>query len=583
MAKKKNIAISSEKKALAQKSIRVAFCASFTLLGLKRVFVERAAQLGIAADVYVNEYRYQEEILNDASALYQFAPDIVFLSVDTRTLLGDVFFTPHALGAITTDDAKTEWAAELLQPLERAIARLGARATVVVSNFEVPRHSPFGILESKQSFGIQEAVERLNQRLRELYRSMPNVFVFDYNGFVAQFGAAAVFDPKLYYLGDARIAASHLPQLADAYLAYVRPRLALSKKCIVLDLDNTLWGGILGEDGTHGIVLGPTPAGRPFWEFQKHLAALARRGIILAINSKNNLADVEKLWREHPHMVLKKNDFAAHRINWLDKASNMRSLAEELNIGLDSFVFIDDDPVNRQLIRALLPMVVVLDVPEDPALYPDMLTSRHEFHVLQLTDEDRERNAMYIADRQRKELKTSVGDFEDFLASLDLRIEVLPANETTIPRIAQLSGKTNQFNLMTRRYTEDDIRRFAKSSDHIVRAFRVIDRFGDYGITGVVVVRRAKSDWHIDEFLLSCRVLGKEVERAIMGHVLRDARAAKAKQVIGYFSPTPKNDPAKDFYSRVGFRAVRGGTKGVLRYSFRVGGKYKEPKFITIK
>jgi len=323
----------------------------------------------------------------------------------------------------------------------------------------------------------------------------------------------------MYYLADMRLDSRYMPDLCDAYLMYLKPFLSFIKKCIILDLDNTLWGGIIGEDGIGGIKLGPTPEGRPFMDFQKHLLSLFQRGVLLAIASRNNLEDALKAMREHPHMVLREEHFASMRINWDDKISNIKAIAEEINIGLDSMIFIDDDKTNRERVKKALPEVLVVDLPEDPALYARTLMEIDDFSTLQLTEEDRKRGEAYTAQRHRADLRKGA-DLSDYLESLKTVVKIGVANPATIGRIAQLTQKTNQFNMTTKRYLEADIVRKAESGHFLILSLGLKDKFEDMGIIGVAIVETAADAWRIDNFLMSCRAIGRKAEEAFLAGIL---------------------------------------------------------------
>jgi FkbH-like protein len=324
--------------------------------------------------------------------------------------------------------------------------------------------------------------------------------------------------------------------------------LSMAKKCLVLDLDNVLWGGIVGEDGLGGIKLGPTPEGSPFLEFQKCVLALYRRGVILAINSSNNPDDALEVFRKHPYMVLKEEHFASIRINWDDKISNMKSIAEEIDIGIDSLVFVDDSRVNRDLVRQALPEVTVIEIPQDPALYLKTLEEVRLFDSLQLTEEDKRRGQMYAEQRKRVEFQGVAGDITEYLKALDQVVTIENLSPLNLGRISQLSQKTNQFNTTTRRYLEGDIKKMADSGRFLIVGIKVQDKFGDSGLTGVAIVEKKPEAWRIDSFLLSCRVIGRKVEDALLAYIKDQARTAGAKALTGEFIPTKKNAPAKDFY-----------------------------------
>lgn len=567
-AKAGAIAKISNDSASDQGAFKIALLSSFTFSGMGKALKEACGQINVGAQIYIAGYnQYVQEILDKKSGLYSFNPDLVVLFIDAKTLLGDLNFLPYRL----SDEERKSWVVSQVDQMSRLVTSLSEKtaANIIFHNFEVPIYSPLGILENKQEFGIIESIGELNRCLRANYKKSNRVFLFDYDAFCARVGKENIFDPKMYYLGDIKLAVKHLPALAREYLSYIKPMLSKSKKCIVLDLDNTLWGGVVGEEGIEGIKLGPTPEGRPFWEFQKHLLALRERGILLAINSKNNSEDALKAIREHPYMVLKEEYFSAARINWTDKATNMKEIAKDLNIGMDSFVFIDDDKLNREMIKELLPEVQVVDLPDDSALYSWELSNINDFNLIQLTEEDKKRGEMYALEKKRDQLRSSVGDFDEFIRSLDLRISVLDANKFTIPRISQLTKKTNQFNLTTTRYEEKQIEEFAVSKNHIVKCYQVADKFGDYGITGVAIIKKKEKNWHVGTFLLSCRVLGKRVEFAVMSNLIETAKKNNIEMIFAEFIPTGKNKPAKNFYDDCGF-TILDKKEEAIRYKFNV-------------
>jgi FkbH-like protein len=341
-----------------------------------------------------------------------------------------------------------------------------------------------------------------------------------------------------------------------------------TKKCIVLDLDNTLWGGIIGEDGIEGIKLGNTAPGIEYLDFQRSLLGLYNRGIILAICSKNNYDDAIKVFQEHPFQILKEEHFAAMRINWQNKATNIAELAKEINIGLDSIVFFDDNPVERSIVSQAHPEVLVVDMPKNPRLYRETLENLEVFDVLSLTKEDMARGEMYAGKRKRAELETSMESIEDFLRTLEMKVRIKPVDDFDTPRVVQLIGKTNQFNLTTRRYTDAEVQKFREGDSSIVYSMAVTDKFGDEGVVGVVIVKQKNEDWWIDTFLMSCRVIGRSVETAMLAKIVKDARAQGASRIIGEYIPTKKNPPAAKVYEDHGFgmstETDEGGTRWTL-------------------
>lgn len=401
---------------------------------------------------------------------------------------------------------------------------------------------------------VAQAVEEYNDALYAMAESQKNVRVIDLNEFTSQYAASDLFDWKYYFIFQMGLN----PRLARDFQSWWSRKLdsiALKrKKCIVLDLDNTLWGGILGEEGVEGIQIGGDYPGKAFLYWQKALLELSKQGIILCINSKNNEADVLEAWEKNPFMVLRKEHFAAWKINWTDKATNMRALAEELNIGLDSMVFVDDNPTERALIRQELPMVAVPEFPEQPY---DLMTFYKQlvenyFQVYAITDEDLKKTAQYKANALRASAQAQFTNMEDYLRSLELVLTIREADEYSIPRIAQMTQKTNQFNLTTHRYTEADIRQLLVDGCRIWTV-GVKDKFGDSGLSGLMIVNRNDE---VDTLLMSCRVLGKGIEKAFVTSVFQQLQSEGRNRIIGIYIPTEKNGQVADFWPRMGFFAL---------------------------
>lgn len=319
------------------------------------------------------------------------------------------------------------------------------------------------------------------------------------------------------------------------------------KKCVVLDLDNTLWGGVIGEDGMEGIALSLAPPGNSFVAFQQALLDLYNKGIILAINSRNNEADAFEVIRNHPNQILKEHHFAAYRINWNDKASNIRELAKELNIGLDSMVFLDDDKTNREMVRALVPEVEVPELPESPKEYTKFLNSLDYFSTEVITDEDKMRGNLYVTERLRKEQEKAFTSKEEFLESLSLELSVFKNDNSCIPRLSQLTEKTNQFNTVKRPYSEEEIKAFIESENYDVYHASLSDSFGDHGVILFALVERKDEVWVIRSLLMSCRVFGRNVEDSFLSLLLENAKKEGVKELFIDSEYTDKNLPAREF------------------------------------
>jgi FkbH-like protein len=427
---------------------------------------------------------------------------------------------------------------------------------VVVQGFELPELPAAGLLDAQSAGGQSEAIGELNRALTGIAAKVGGVYVMDYDGLVARHGRRRWHDERRWLTARLPFAAEALAPLADAYLRALLPLSGRVVKALVVDLDNTLWGGVAGEDGLEGVRLGPEYPGAAHTALQRVLRALRARGILLAVASKNNEQDALAVLDGHPAMLLRSDDFATLRINWNDKAQSLREIADELNIGVDALAFVDDNPAERERVRLALPEVTVVELPGDPMGYATAVLECPAFERLSLTDEDRQRGRLYTEQRRRAELQRTTSSLEDFLRSLEMRMAMGPARPASLPRIAQLTQKTNQFNLTTRRYSEQEVRALAADTSARVYEVAVRDRFGDNGLVGVAVARREGPAWEIDSFLLSCRVIGRDVETAMLTRLADDARAAGATHLRGWFLPTRKNAPARDLYPSHGFRGV---------------------------
>ena len=552
-----------------KKNIKIALLSSFTMNGLAETLQVKCSKKNISCMTYLGSYdQYNQEILSNDSKLYNFKPDLTFLFLDLDSFLGNFSFTPYSI----QNNSRESYVKKIIDAIINLIQKFKfySNSKLVISNFNIPKYSPYGIFETKSDFGYHEMIKNLNSKLMQEISQIDNVYLYDFNQFIHFHGEKNIIDLHKVLIGDIRISLKYLPYLATDLMGYVIGLLGLSKKCIVLDLDNTLWGGIIGEDGFDNIRLGPQSPGNAYVEFQKYLLALSQRGIILAINSKNNHNDAIKVIREHPYMILREENFACIKINWNDKVSNMKEIAIELNIDLDSFVFFDDDPINREFVKMALPQVTTIDLPQDPVQYTTILCSLNEFNTLTITSEDSKRSKMYVEQQKRIDFQSSVSNLDDFLKQLEIKITIKNVNESTIPRISQLTLKTNQFNLSTKRYQEDEIRKLAMDDVYVVGCIQVEDKFGDNGITGAYVVRKDNpKEWTIDTFLLSCRVMGREVEKEMMGNIIQQAKKEGILKLKSQYVETTKNIPCKNFLKDCGFQKKGNDWFYYLDHSFK--------------
>jgi len=443
--------------------------------------------------------------------------------------------------------------------------------------FEVPLYPSKGVFDLQREGGQLAVVRELNDFVRDVLRRNRNCYFVDMDLLLRLEGGRQFYDKRFWHIGRAPYSKRALQSIAFEDFKFIRALKGKNKKCLVLDCDNTLWGGIVGEDGLSGIRLSKTYPGSGYYELQRRILELYCQGIILAICSKNNEGDVWEVFEKHPDMLLKKSHVATAQINWKDKASNLQQIALDLNIGLDSLVLLDDSEFETNLIRQKLPEVEVIYLPKGKAVeYANILASCGLFDSLTISREDKRRGTMYKAETERKNLKAQITDMESYYRTLEMVVDIRFATELDIPRVAQQTQRTNQFNLTTRRYSEDDIKCFEESPDDDVLTVQLSDIFGDLGIVGTCIVRYEERTAVIDTFLLSCRALGREVEDVFILHILNQARRRGCRLVVGEYIKTRKNSQVESFYIKHGFREV-GDTKEKNRknfhYDLRMGTK----------
>ena len=410
---------------------------------------------------------------------------------------------------------------------------------------------------------LRVAIENYNKILFELSEQYQNLKVLDFSEFTSRYPVTELIDWKFYFISQMGLSAKLSKEFKAWYSKKLESIALKRKKCLVLDLDNTLWGGVLGEEGADGIQIGGDYPGKAFLYFQEALLELSRSGVILAVCSKNNEQDVLEAWDKNPFLLLKKDHFASYRINWADKATNIKEIAEELNLGLDSFVFVDDNPTERELIKQVLPMVSVPEFPAQPYDLPVFFKHLVEdyFKVYSITDEDKKKTQQYKANASRAQEQRNFGDFTSFLKSLDIQMTIEKANDFNIQRIAQMTQKTNQFNLTTQRYTDADIRQHLKNGWEIW-CLSVADKFGDNGITGCMMIKGNI----VDTLLLSCRILGKGIEYAFVKTIMKQYKEQWGSALNATYIPTAKNGQVADFFEKCGFDVLASDEDGAKHY-----------------
>jgi FkbH-like protein len=555
---------------------------SFTVEPAILLLRASAAISGIDLAVHVGDFNaYAQEILDAASALYQRSPDVVILAVQSRDIAPDLWYDFARMSRPQVAEAMERVTAAYRNWVKALRSRLAC--SMIIHSFEVPFRGNNGILDWQRGDGQTGVFCEINRQLHELPLEFPGVFVLDYNGLIGARGRDVWHNESAWITVRLPISADCLSTLASEWLRFLHPLTGKVCKAVAVDLDNTLWGGVVGEDGFHGIELGGDDPGVAYLNLQRALLDLHSRGVLLAICSKNNPAEALEVLEKHPDMLLRPSHFSAQRINWRDKVHNLREIAEDLNIGIDSMAFLDDNPAEREWVESQLPEVTVIDLPADPLSYERALRECPVFERLTISIEDSERGRYYDEQRLREGFKLKAESLEDYYRALEMRVAITAVNSRTLTRVAQLTQKTNQFNVTTRRYTETQIEELAAQPDCYVDAVRVLDRFGDNGIVGVMITRAGEIVHEIDTLLLSCRVIGRTVESAMLSFLALRAREQGASWLRGEFLESKKNAPARDLYPSHGFRYIDEAAAGPYWELDLMAGGIDSPSWLRVE
>jgi FkbH-like protein len=534
---------------------KVAILRSFTIETSIPFLKALAALHGIELMVRVGEFNsYSQEVIEPNSWLYDFDPDIIILAVQTRDLAPALWVGTLDSSVQASEDHLQE-SVSLFATLFKLL-RSRCAASVIVQNLELPIQMSAGIMDLRKSVSQSEIIRSINRALSLEALKYEGIYILDYDALVSRHGRAHWTDEKKWLASRAPVSSQCLIYLAKEYLKFIVPLCGRGAKALVIDLDNTLWGGIIGEDGIDGIKIGSECPGAPYLELQRTILSIADRGILLAICSKNNQIDAMEVLENHPAMLLRSKHFAATRINWNDKAQNLREIAMELNVGLDSIAFLDDNPAERQRVKLAIPEIIIVELPEDPMGYAAALRASPVFECLAITVEDRDRAKYYSDQRGRRQLESSSASIEEFYRSLEMRAEIVQVNTLTLTRFARLTQKTNQLNTTTRRYSENEILGMLGNPAWNLFGVRIVDRFGDNGIVGAIFMKKVGATAEIDTFLLSCRVIGRTVETTMLAHACGIATRSNCRWLTGWFLPTRKNVPAAKIYSDHGFSLI---------------------------
>jgi FkbH-like protein len=542
--------------------IRIGVVSNFTCDPIADLLRTLLVAEEIWPEMYLGDYnQFVGELMDSTSGLNRFAPRVTVCLLDEHFVF---------------DGVSRAWNAADLQPIldERAqlVESLAARHSqagsgiLVLNTIPLSRDRHDAVISYRGKAELSQAWRQFNAQLLSASVRHDTVLVVD-TDLVLQRLTADFRDPRLMHHAGMYMSLECLCAIGREIVSVVRAALGKTKKCLVLDLDNTLWGGVVAEDGVTGIALGGDVAGRPYVAFQETARALKEQGVLLAINSKND-SEVAGDAFKHPDMVLREDDFVKATINWRPKSDNLKELAASLNLGLDSFVFFDDERFERNLVKDQLPGVAVLDVPSDPSYYTRTLLANGWFTTMATTQEDLARTVAYRQQVQRDDLLNGAASFEDYLESLGITVNFVAPTEFNLPRLTQLNLRTNQFNMTTRRFQTGDMQSMAASPHFAILGVEASDKFGGYGLIGSVIVEKcqdsAHARWHIRNFLLSCRVLGRGIEVSVLRHVLAEAKRCGADFVRADYVPSAKNGKFKDFYSSNGFSLEAAGDETVI-------------------
>ena len=509
---------------------------------------------GLSIDIFDADYdQIDAQTLDGGSELYSFAPNAVLLVMCTEKLYEGFCSTPAEKRPSFADDTiariRMYWTL-ISEKLQTSILQF---------SFAYLNDGSMGNYALREPCAFSYQLSKLNFLLSQSAAENKGVYLVDINAIQGRLGTSLFKDDKLYYVAKMPFSLEALPHLAEQTVNMITALRGSIKKCVIVDLDNTLWGGVIGDDGLDGIEIGELGTGHAFSEFQLYLKELKRRGIILAVCSKNNEDTAKLPFEKHPEMVLRLDDFALFVANWQDKASNIRFIQQTLNIGMDSIVFLDDNPFERGVVRSLIPDITVPELPDDPALYLSYIRSLDLFETASFSSADADRTEQYRQEADRSALVAKFTSYDEYLRALEMSAQAAPFDKFHYPRIAQLTQRSNQFNLRTVRYTESEIESVANDDNHITRYYCLHDKYGDYGLISVVIMdKREDSSLFISEWLMSCRVLKRGMEEFIVNDIIHTASQCGCTKVIGEYIPSPKNAMVADLYERIGFEKCGG-------------------------
>ena len=547
--------------------LKIAYLSDFTIDTVVDYVTVAVSRIGMLCKSYIGLFnQYFQELAIPSTSLMQFNPDIILLALSPIGIFSEVVRNYSSL----TNKEKEEHLENTIKHIASCIAFAENRfsANILVTNFSIPSSYAAGIADPNSAFSELEFYNSLNRRLVDLVRQYNRVHIFDIARLIAYIGIEKSFDPKMYYLAKMYWSECLLPKVADEITRFIIGLKGKTKKCLVLDLDNTIWGGVVGEEGPLGVKCGlGDPESEAYYDFQYRIKALKNRGIMLSICSKNNYNDVLEVFEKRSEMPLHIDDFVALEVNWDNKHQNIINIAKDLNVGLDSIVFIDDNPVECSLVRQMLPQVKTYQLPQNHEQIPCFINQLIDFEKVTILYDDLNKTEQYHQNRERKKLKESVHDLKSFLYSLETEVYIRLAKIDDLPRIYQLFTKTNQFNLTTIRYAMSNIEEFLNNNIYNLTIVSVKDVFGDIGVVGLYLLKFEDDHAYIDSFIMSCRVMGRGLEIAIMNHIKKLCMSNNLiKFVTASYIPTEKNKPVIMFLDEQGFKRVNQDNTGKKEY-----------------
>ncbi|WP_028025149.1 HAD-IIIC family phosphatase [Enterovibrio calviensis] len=521
---------------------------------------------GVNVEIYQSDYnRFYQEAVFENEALDAFNPQVIYLHTSTVNLTSWPQPTDNHVEAAdkvaeTYNDFHAIW-----QALHGKY-----QATIIQNNFELPFSRPLGNIDASANGGKTRFTHAINAKFAEYAAQNANFILHDLNYLSAWFGLERWFNKTQWYAYKYAMCSDAFPELGYSIANQVLAVLGLSKKALVCDLDNTLWGGVIGDDGVSDIQIGQeTAEAQAYTELQQYLKALHQRGVLLTVCSKNDVENAKQGF-SHPDSVLNLTDFSEFIANWVNKDQNIEQIADALNIGLDSLAFLDDNASERELVSSNLPQVAVPNIGQDITQYITALDKAGLFELVSLSAEDAERASMYAHNQERKQLQREFENYDDYLRSLDMQAAITPFDEVALPRITQLTNKTNQFNVTTQRYSAAEMTSFMHSPKHVALYGRLRDKFGDNGIVSVIVGEEHENTLMIDLWLMSCRVFKRKMEWAMFEELVRHAKARHIQKLVGRYVPSKKNALVSHHYQLLGFQCLSEDEDGVSHWEYAI-------------